>query len=242
MYDLIRFNLSDSVMLGKTLRNLGRSSTTFEETADKIAHLLYAQLIDPQTGQPACALVRFYKTHNYANLDQPLQHIAQRSLGQMSPNAAMKCLVLLGTAGDRPTWNVRTQSVGHQVIPLPSEEIVAQSPMIAQLILQLGLPLNVLIQPDPALLADLTDKRYKVFYVPQALGSPFIPAQEFVIRYGLQSVLGFGGLLASGDLFAVILFSRVIIAPEKMVLFKEIAMDAKVAVDSFVQNQTFKTS
>ncbi len=106
----------------------------------------------------------------------------------------MKCLTLLGTVGENQVWNSRFSSVGHKVIPLPSSEVVRQLPMIRNLIKQLGLSVRSVVKPDSALLLDINQKMYGVFYVPEALGSPYIPAQkEFVIPYGVRSVMGFGG-------------------------------------------------
>ena len=53
--------------------------------------------------------------------------------------------------------------------------------------------------------------------MPEAAGSPYIPAQEdFVQPVGIRSVLGFGGMLPGGDIFVVILFSRGIATFEKI--------------------------
>jgi hypothetical protein len=54
---------------------------------------------------------------------------------------------------------------------------------------------------------DLEEKTYNVFYVPDAVGSPYVPVQEgFVLKYGVKSVLCFGGMLPSRDLFASFYF------------------------------------
>lgn len=53
---------------------------------------------------------------------------------------------------------------------------------------------------------DLRGKTYGVFHVAEARESAYVPAQaDFVVPYGIRSVVGFGGPLATGDLFAVIL-------------------------------------
>jgi len=65
-------------------------------------------------------------------------------------------LTLLATVGEQAEWNVRDQSIGHQAIPLPSEEIVARAPMISQLIRQLGLEIYTIIRPEPSILIDAT--------------------------------------------------------------------------------------
>ena len=68
----------------------------------------------------------------------------------------LQCLTLLATVGEQAEWNVRDQSIGHQAIPLPSEEIVARAPMISQPIRQLGLEIHTIIRPEPSILIDAT--------------------------------------------------------------------------------------
>jgi hypothetical protein len=90
---------------------------------------------------------------------------------------------------------------------------------------------------------ELAGKRHGVFHVEDALGSPYIPAQEeFVVPYGIRSVLGFGGLLFNGDLFAVILFSTVRVPATAADRFRTLALDVKSAFSRFgdadVFNQT----
>jgi hypothetical protein len=48
-----------------------------------------------------------------------------------------------------------------------------------------------------------------------------------VERYGIRSVLGFGGSLPTGDLFAIILFSKVAIPEASADRFKTVALDVK---------------
>ncbi len=49
--------------------------------------------------------------------------------------------------------------------------------MISQLICQLGLDIGTVLKPDPAVVIDLEQKTFNVFHVPEAQGSPFVPAQ-----------------------------------------------------------------
>ena len=126
----------------------------------------------------------------------------------------MKCLTLMATVGQSANWNARQLSRGHQTIPLASPEMVEKAPMISQLIKELGMDLTSVLEPSPEIIRELAGKKHGVFYVENAEGSPYIPAQEdFVKRFGIRSVLGFGGMLATGDLFAVILFSTVHVRP-----------------------------
>jgi hypothetical protein len=155
----------------------------------------------------------------------------------------MKCLTLMATAGESASWNSRHLSRGHRAIPLPSPEIVEKAPMIAQLIKELGVELKTVLQPSPELVKELAGKRHGIFHVENALGSPYIPAQEdFVVRYGIKSVLGFGGMLFTGDLFAVILFATVRVPATAADRFKTIALDVKAAFSKFNEDTVFNKS
>lgn len=242
MYDLAQFSLREMTQCGSQIRKLGSDTASMEETASQLVRYFYNNFVDPHSRQPNLALARFFKTHDYGGLSGNLQQIAQRSLGDAPVYPHMKCLTLLGTAGDRPEWNSRQLSIGHQVIPLPSEEMVTKAPMISQLIQQLGLTIRSVIAPAPEMIVDLQERTYNVFHIPQAQGSPYIPAQaEFVKPYGIQSVLGFGGILPSGNLMAIILFSKVPISREVAELFKPLALNVKVAILPF-DNSTIFTS
>lgn len=233
MYDLTQFTLKDMTECGAELRKLGLGAPHMEEAASRIVRYLYERFEDPQSGQSAFALVRFFKTHSYAQLSPDLQKIVYQILGEI-PEPLLKCLALLATVGDRPEWNSRERSVNHQVIPLVSEQMVAQSPMISQLIKQFGLEAGTVLAPDPELIVDLEQKTFNVFHVPEAWNSPYVPAREtFVMPCGVQSVLGFGGMLPSGNLMAVILFSKVPISRQTADMFKTLALNAKVAVLPF---------
>jgi hypothetical protein len=252
MYDLTRFALSDLAACGAALRKLGAGAASMEEVANRVVRHLYDELGDPDApllpssaareearGGRACALVRLFKTHPFSALDGDLQAFAQRSLDGRPP-PGLRCLVLMASAGDRPEWNARRASAGHQAVPLAGDEVLRRSPMLSQLVTQFGLDPRALLQPDPALLVDLAQKSYNVFHVAHARDSPFVPCQEeFVIPCRIESVLGFGGLLPGGDLFAVILFSRAFIPRVTADLFKILALSAKLALLPFASGPVF---
>lgn len=233
-YDLVNFTIRDMTESGIFLRKSGERAKSMEEAADRIVRYLYDNLIDGRTGEPACALVRLFKTHDYEGLDDERQRFAREMLGGTQTPTEMKCLVLLATVGEKNEWRFRDASKGHQAIPLPSEQAVRQIPMIKNLISQLGLDISMIVKPDPQLLLDMEQKTYNVFFVPEALGSLHIPAQEeFVIPHGIRSVLGFGGILPSGDMFTVIMFLKVTIPQEVASFFKALSLNVKVALLPF---------
>jgi two-component system NtrC family sensor kinase len=234
MYDLRRFALADMTECGAALRNLGMGATCMEEVADRIVQFLYTRLVDRRMGQNGCALVRFFKTHSYSELDSDLQSFARRSLGRAPSSAGMKCLTLLATAGDRAEWNARERSQRYRAIPLTGGQFSEQFPMFAQLFEELGVSLEVQGPPHYDLLMEGEAKADKVFYVGNAAGNPVVPAQEqFVIPFGIRSVVGFGGLLPSGHLFVIVLFSKVSISRETADLFRTLALSTKSAILPF---------
>lgn len=243
MYDLTSFTLGDMTECGAALRKLGADATSMEDVAGRIVSHLFHHLRAGRSGDRACVLARFFLTQPYGRLTGELRSFARRLLGGQPGSPAMKCFMLLATAGVRPDWNARQASKGHQAIPLPSADMLTRLPMIAQLVQQFGLEPNLLIEPDPALLIDHGQRTYNVFHVAQAHGSPHVPAQqEFVVPFGVQSALGFGGPLSSGDFFVVILFAKVPIARETAELFKPLALSVKLAALPFAGGPIFNES
>jgi two-component system NtrC family sensor kinase len=243
MHDLKRFTMKDMTECGIAIRQIAKESQSLAEVADKVVRFFHENLLDHESGAKNCALVRLFKTQLYSTLSPELKEFAQARLGGEVPGPDLRCLVLLATAGEKPEWNSITQSAGHRAIPLSSVQMVEQAPMISNLIQQLGLEVATVIKPDPKVLMDADQKTYNVFYVPVALGSPYLPAQEsFVKKRGIQSALGMGGLLPWGDLFSLILFTRTPIPQETADLFKTLALSTKLAILPFAKSHDGVTS
>jgi sigma-B regulation protein RsbU (phosphoserine phosphatase) len=87
----------------------------------------------------------------------------------------------------------------------------------------------------------LDERTYNVFYVGEARGSEYVPAQnDFVIPYGIRSVVGFGGVLPDGVLFAVIMFSTVPVPQSAVDAFSAIALSVKVSLLSCEGDEVFR--
>jgi len=236
MFYLESFAFPEMIELGSALQEAGRGAANMQEVANLLVRCLYDSLLSKETGQKACVLVRLFKTQRYGELSEDLQLFARNLLGGAQAAPEMKCLVLLATAGLWPEWNAPGCSKGHQAIPLPSEEVIAKLPMISQLLGQMGVKTNALLAGDPDLMLDLEENSLGVFHVPQAQGSPHVPAQEFVVRNGVKSVLGFGGPLTSGDVFSVILFSNTHIPRQTAGLFKTLGLIMRLAINPFARH------
>jgi hypothetical protein len=234
MPDIDDFSLKDMVGFSAALRRMGPGAASMEEVADGIVHYLYENLVDKKTGEKGCVLVRLFKTHPYGELDGDLQEFARNVMKTSPESPAMKCMVLLASAGTLPEWHLRKQSRGHKAIPLPSEHFVEAFPMVRQLIQQMGLEVNTVLRPDPAVVMDMAQRTFNVFLIPEAKGSKYVPAQDdFVIPFGVRSVIGFGGILPSGNLFVIILFSKVPVPRQTADMFKSLALSVKVAILPF---------
>ena len=238
-FDVTRFGLAETLRVGIDLRKRIAAEHSFEAAAETVCEYLYNELTGPAR-QRACALVRCYKTHPFGDLPSDLQEFARASLSRGEERPSMKCLTLMATVGEELDWNSRSRSRGHKAIALPSPDIVEQAPMIAELLREFGLNLSELLNPGREVVRDLMGKTYGVFHVAEAKGSRFIPAQEdFVERYGIRSVLGFGGSLPTGDLFAIILFSKVPIPEHSADRFRTVALDVKSGFYRFKDDAVF---
>jgi two-component system, NtrC family, sensor kinase len=229
-FDLRTFELHDMLRCGLDIRQAARSASSLESAATAVVGYLFGAFRDPLSGDPQLALARFYQTVPYRELEPDLRGFAKAALGTAPRDEGVKCLTLLATAGVEEAWNDRHQSRGHRAIPLASARMVHRAPMIAQLIEQMGMDVEHLLQTDRTLVPDADGRTYNIFYVDHAAGSPYIPAQaDFVVPFKIESVVGFGGILR-GEMFAVVLFSRVPITPAVANRFRNIALEVKAVM------------
>jgi hypothetical protein len=239
MYDITHFTLADMTNCGAQLREMSPAATSMEQAAGDIVRHLYENL-QGSTGR-ASVMVRLYKTHAYGDLPEELRDFSRAMMPTEPLLAKTKCLTLLATAGDLPEWNDRHASRRHRSSPLPSRRAVEQIPMIAQMLQQFGIEISSLVDAEPQVIREMDHKTHRVFYVPDThITGPYIPAQaEFVIPYGIKSALGFGGMLPTGNLFAVILFTRVAIPMETARMFRTIALNVKLNILRFAGGKIF---
>ncbi len=231
MHHLRSSQLRDMTACGAALRRLGTDATSLEQVADRLVRHLYRSLTMGHLREPACNLVRLFKTTPYSRLTPDLRALADTRLGDTPPPPSLTCLTLLASVGAVPGWNDSARSSRFRVIPLDTLEAVERLPMFSQLFRQLGVSLPSLTQPGPSVLLDQHEQSFNVFHIPEAEGSPYVPGQEeFVFKYGIRSVLGFGAPLPDGELFSIILFSKDFIPESTATLFKPLALCAQIAL------------
>lgn len=226
---LARLDVDDVVTLSTDVREVAGGTASMVDAAQRIVeHLHRCFVLDG--GAPACPLVRIYATVRAGDLSEELRQVAEAKV-PAGLEERVPCLTLLGTAGVEPQWCDRRRSVGHRTIPLVSTAEVTRSiPMVAGLLAQLGVDVDRIVELRPAEALVLHHRDYGVFHVPEADGSPLIPAQEFVRTYGVRSVIGCGGALPSGELFSLIAFSGVPLDASTAALFRTLAYGIKAAL------------
>ncbi len=219
-----------AVRISAELLDLTADARSLEEGAGRIVGKLYDDMAAGNPSEQLAVLVRIFVLAPYSALPKDLRSIAESSsLGQMLLSTT-PCLTLLATRGDRPEWNDRRQSREHQCIPLGSDEVLGQLPMISRLMQQFGVHGTGLFQSETGLRFTGTSDIYDIFHVEDAAGSPFIPAQqEFVKPFKIRSVIGFGAPMVRGWIYAGIVFSKVTISERSATSFRTIALSAKLA-------------
>jgi hypothetical protein len=221
------------VGLAGRLRPEGARVACMEDLADATVRFLYRELTDAD-GEPACALVRFYVTQRLADLEPALRDYALLGASHVTGlDEATRCFTLLATVGHEPAWCDRRASEGHQAIALVDEESVEAMPMLAGLLTGLGVGIAEAVQPPEDASLGRHQRRYDVFHVADAATSPYVPAKDFVRRYGICSAVGLGGVIPSGELFCVLLFSRVPIDDGVADLLGSLAVTIKAGVTPY---------
>jgi hypothetical protein len=233
MYNQTPFTLKSLAKCSLVLRQFGRDTASMQESSQKIVDYIYEHFYDSESEQNSCALVRLFKTHPYGELEDLLQASARSLMKDTVPVAKMKCWTLLAAAGKEPQSN-STQTAKNIAIPLVNQELVAQMPPISELIQQLGLDIPTVLGIAPEKMLKLEPEVLNIFHIPKAQQSQFIGEQDsLIIPYEVKSVLGIGGLLASGSLFVVLIFFKVEISQHTAEMFRSLALAIKTALLPF---------
>jgi anti-sigma regulatory factor (Ser/Thr protein kinase) len=229
VFDVVSFSLSDMVECASGMRRAASGCTSVEEAAQRIVTYLRSSFLDPQNHRQSLVLARMFVSSQWDELSPDLQDICRKQLpDEVDPAPDMRCLVLAGSDGQLAQWQHPTRSTNHRVIPLPDVDDIRQAPVIAALVRQLGLPEELAVHAGDGQAPPPDD--FGVFHVREARGSPDVPDQEFVAKHRIRSVLGFGGVLPAGRVFAVVLVSRTPVSLETAELFRDIALSTPLAL------------
>lgn len=214
-------NLSSAeidVVLSDTFKNENKLQS-IEDAAQKLTENMYHHFQINEKSD--FVLVRLFQSMRYLALPLEIQEVIISKMGKM-PDQDTRFLTLLGTYGDENTWQSRKTSKGHQAIPL-TEETFRTVPMISRLFQQIGYNIGTDMQSDASSLHMTGVSGLSgIFYVENANNSPYIPAQDFVKKYNVASVIGTGVMLPENEVAAFIGFTRVPITKDNATIIAPI--------------------
>jgi len=213
---------------------------SLEEAAQTFCERFYAEFAE------SAVLVRAFVTLPFEALPAAENAFA-RGLAAAGGNApqlvpATPILTLMGSYGIDPQWRSRRESRAHLAIPLLSDESVAEIPMIARLLREIGFP---------SLGSGAADWQFVnrvaggdgLFFVGDARtttderGRPIIPSVDFIERYGVNSVFGFGGPQSGSVFLAVIVFCRQAIMRSNAVRFVPLIENLRTVTSRFLRER-----
>jgi len=195
-----------------------------EEVATAVVRLI-SDDTRPDAAEGSCVLVRCFVTIDRGRLPTRLARMVEP---RHDDDPDDQFLVLLATEGIEAEWCDRRRSRDHQVLPLAGSAISMTSPMITRMFRQFGCPLPTLTTHGAAFV-EPGEHAFGVFHVEEASGSSAVPGQDFVAKYRVASVVGLGGRLPTGDVFAVLIFSRDPIDRHIAALLQPWALSIKLA-------------
>ncbi|MFT4579333.1 MAG: PAS domain S-box-containing protein [Nitrospinales bacterium] len=206
------------VEISDLLKSETKGLSSLEEVCQCLTRLL-CQIFSDSNDNSELALCRIFKSCSFDDFLPELQkNICENSNENRLKET--KYLTLLGTFGEKKEWCSITKSKNHKAIPLTDQQTIQKLPMVSALFNQIGFNISQTQESGSLEFLKKEDKEFGLFIVEEAERNPVIPNQkDFVIPFGVKSVLGFGGLFATGNIFSVLLFSKKRISPEKAEIF-----------------------
>lgn len=189
MMDFINASDKDLQAYGHNLLNSSREKfDSFEAVSNAIVTQLYKDFLT-EDGNRLFELVRIFKMVDETELPPE---------GQQDVPQSPQWLSLVATVGSQPAWNNRLDSAGHRLLPANAFE----TPMLKATFEQIGLNnVNRDFVREVGFMANY-------FHVEKADGSPYIVVQdEFVKRYGIESVVGIGSPFKDGSMYVMLGFA-----------------------------------
>lgn len=228
-------------LIDKTEKGMA-GCTFFEEAAQKFTDVFYQEF------EESVVLVRLFATVPFGNLPPPNQAFVNRLATSQGIthliNDQTLVLSLLGTRGEKATWNSRNDSQGHVGIPLASADFIDAIPMMSRLLRELGLSLDWIDSRDTEIVAKTIGKMAGVFHVLDAKttvdikGRKIIAAQDFVAANNVKTVFGFGGGYTVKSMKAtfitIIVFTRETIEKSQAEMFMTLANRVKASTIGIV--------
>src|SRR4051794_6960896 len=198
------------------------------EVAQRLVDRLFEEF-RTASGDPALLSARLYKTHRFSDLPADLQRIAADREDEIEDR--QPCLVLLAAADGPAIAAEAAANPNDRVQPL-TERGLAEQPLMRHLLDGLGVEVASVLDPDRAAESRLHTRDLDVFHVPDLATADGVDeeARERVQELGLSSMAVTGGVLLSGEMFMVALFTRVEISDYVAQLMRSLGLAIKAAL------------
>jgi serine phosphatase RsbU (regulator of sigma subunit) len=231
------WGLSDVVAYCTGVRDATTGATTMEDAATRMVRYLRSAFRTTH-GRSAFRLGRFFNTAPWADLPDDLR-AAVRPAGSAGPEpAGVRSLILLGMDGERPEWRNRREPAGLPPMLLESVTTAAANPLLTTFVREVGIDLEVFVHGH----RDERDRRrsdFGVLHIEDATDPARMPLQDFVAEHGIRSIVGFGWLQPTGNVAALVLYSRVRIDADAALMLRIIGASLKLALLPFTEAPMF---
>jgi serine phosphatase RsbU (regulator of sigma subunit) len=233
--DVPAWGLSDVVAYCTGVRNATAGATTMEDAATQMVRYLRGAFRTRQ-GQPAFVLGRFFNTAPWEDLPGDLRDLV-RPAGVDEP-AGVRSIILLGSDGEQPEWRGRQHTTGLPPTLLESVEAAAANPLVSGFVREVGIDLETFVHGHRE--GDGIRADFAVLHIEDATDPSRMPLQSFVTDHDIRSVIGFGWIQPTGNVSAIVLYSRVAIDPDAALLLRIIGTSLKLALLPFTTAPMFR--
>jgi len=204
--DISELTLATVFDLSQTIKDKCKDKSNLQQVAQELMKTL-CQAIVTDSDNSAIVLGRLFKSCSYSDLTEDIQNYIQQREETNAITPESKFLTLLGTWGKLEEWQHIEESKNYKAFSLNDKDVLYKFPMLSAVFKQIGYKIPTETEPDKSIIIDNQDKEYGVFYVKDSTGNKLVPKQaEFVMPYGVKSVIGFGGRYGNNNIYSIILF------------------------------------
>ena len=226
MTGLSSFTIDDLEVCSRELRVLGAGAVNMQESAQRVTEHLFDRLRG-RASRSECALVSLHKTHQHRALPLDL-HAVVRDVDPTVEDEDL-CLVRMSMASDE-----RVSGTLGSTTPLTATTSHAQ-PVVAAMLSAMGVQLGSLPDPISVIKSGIHRRSIDAFVVPAFRESELLTGavRAELDSIGVQSAVGFGGWLPSGNLFMIFALGRVAIAERSARLLGSLAPSIRASLAPF---------
>lgn len=225
MTRLSGFTIDDLEDCNRQLRVIGAGAATMGEVAQRITDALFERLCDDRTHQEPVT-VSLHKSHPMRALPLDLHALVRATDPSIEDDDP--CLVPMSASPDHSGRLLGSSP------PLTARTWTSQ-PALASIASAMGIDLAVLPDPITAIKAGLHTRLLDGLFVEAVRTSGALsgPGRAELDAAGVQSAIGIGGWLPSGNVFLLLVLARVPIPPRSARLLRSLTPAIRASLTPF---------